>query len=643
MHSKAKTLALVTVLNITLGVGLLAASASAPDRSLSGARETPAVESIRNGLWSDPSVWSGGKVPAQASRVVIPPGITVVYDSASTEALHSLEIKGRLDFSRSVHTNLDVGDITVFPTGRLEIGTREQPIPAGVTARIRLVNEEDGQHALVVHGEAQIHGAPVSPTFTFLARTSEKGQRILELAQPVDWPVGGRIVVAPTGLNPSEVEEFTIASVRGNRVGLDRPLKFLHSGERQYPGEVALLSRNVLITSKDVSKRGHTIFHDGARGGISYAEFAHLGAQAQLGKYPIHFHMARNTMRGTVVEGVSVHDSGNRFITVHSTNGVTLRGNVGYNAIGHGFFVEDGDEVDNVYDGNLGILTMPGKLLPSDAYAAVFWTQNPANTWRGNYAVAGRRGFQFQIPEQLMAMPGHSGNVSPRAVPLQEFRDNTAHTIAREGLRVDGLHLRYQGAPREMVGFRSWNNREYGAYLNAANTGLVEPLFFGSQKGNVVLEGTNLRVRGGRILGKVAADQRAAPVGVIFKAGSNLVLDGVSLEGHRATGGLTPADVTLSLDTEEPVRAAIVNSVLGSQRPIIFGFPRNEGSQLEVRGYQGRADDNFLLYRVDLPSTSRCSVEATRDLQIVANRCPLPAGVSPEMGAPTDPRAVPLR
>lgn len=34
MHSKAKTLALVTVLNITLGAGLLAASASPPGPEL---------------------------------------------------------------------------------------------------------------------------------------------------------------------------------------------------------------------------------------------------------------------------------------------------------------------------------------------------------------------------------------------------------------------------------------------------------------------------------------------------------------------------------------------------------------------------------------------------------------------------------
>lgn len=39
---------------------------------------------------------------------------------------------------------------------------------------------------------------------------------------------------------------------------------------------------------------------------------------------------------------------------------------VGYNTLGHCFFFEDGNEVNNVLIHNLGLVTKPGTLLPSD-------------------------------------------------------------------------------------------------------------------------------------------------------------------------------------------------------------------------------------------------------------------------------------
>ena len=44
---------------------------------------------------------------------------------------------------------------------------------------------------------------------------------------------------------------------------------------------------------------------------------------------------------------------------------------VGYNTLGHCFFMEDGNERDNVLVHNLGLVTKPGSLLPSDRDAAM--------------------------------------------------------------------------------------------------------------------------------------------------------------------------------------------------------------------------------------------------------------------------------
>jgi len=49
------------------------------------------------------------------------------------------------------------------------------------------------------------------------------------------------------------------------------------------------------------------------------------------------------------------------------------------------FFVEDGVEMNNVFDRNLVIeqLSSPGPIR-SDSEPACFWTASPANIWRNN-------------------------------------------------------------------------------------------------------------------------------------------------------------------------------------------------------------------------------------------------------------------
>ena len=135
----------------------------------------------------------------------------------------------------------------------------------------------------------------------------------------------------------------------GTKLTLDAPLEFDHEGDGEYRGEVANLSRNVIVESADPAKaRGHTMFHRDSAGSISYAEFRHLGKEGVLGRYSIHFHLVRDTMRGASVIGASIWDSGNRWITIHGTDYLVVRDCVGYRSVGHGFFLEDGTEVFNV-------------------------------------------------------------------------------------------------------------------------------------------------------------------------------------------------------------------------------------------------------------------------------------------------------
>ena len=87
-------------------------------------------------------------------------------------------------------------------------------------------------------------------------------------------------------------------------------------------------------------------------------------------------------MRGSSVIGASIWDSDNRWLTIHGTNYLVVRDCVGYQSVGHGFFLEDGTEVYNVLDRNLAVQAFRGKPLPKQVLpfdqneGAGFWWAN---------------------------------------------------------------------------------------------------------------------------------------------------------------------------------------------------------------------------------------------------------------------------
>jgi hypothetical protein len=217
---------------------------------------------------------------------------------------------------------------------------------------------------------------------------------------------------------------------------------------------VANLSRNAIIESADPDgTRGHTMYHRDSAGAISFAEFRHLGNEGKLGKYSLHFHRAGDTMRGTSVVGVSIWDSANRWIAIHGTNTLVVRDCVGYRSTGHGFFIEDGTEVENILDRNLGVQAFAGKPLADQVFktdrndGAGFWWANSGNAWIGNVAVeCDQYGFRFDAPEApgvelVLPVRGPDGQrrqVDIRTIPFLRFEGNEAHTQRRYGVNLGG-------------------------------------------------------------------------------------------------------------------------------------------------------------------------------------------------------------
>ncbi len=572
------------------------------------------IKSIKSGAWSDPLIWDSMKIPSFGDNVIISSGTVVTYDVHSTNAIGNLMIDGKLVFSRFKSTNLDVGNIEVSPTGRLEMGTKDYPIPSSHSATIRFVMGTSGENGLMIRGQAEIHGAPIAHTFTKLASDVKKGdstngRSALFVVDDVrDWNPGNKIVITTTGRH-SCTEVNSVLTAMGRSVVTQDPLKCYHSGTEPARADVALLTRNVVITSKNPNLRGHTMFMDNAKGSISYAEFVNLGPENQLGKYPIHFHKMGDASRGMYVQGASIWNSTNRWITIHSSNGIMLKDNVGYNSVGHGYFLESGNEVFNVIDHNIGILTRGGSIIPSDATSSVFWLENPYNRLTNNIAVDGHLyGYWYAVPD-LIEQIGSLGAVNLRSLPILQFENNEAHNNGYYGLRTTAgafYEAKIQTIPLSTIkNFLSWRNTFWGIVLNGRGTIVADSLFFGNRGGaNIVFDGDGNSVRDSHAIGELDDRSQPAAAGVFFFAGTNNTVINSTLEKHNESTLRASADVRVGSEDVE-ITGSIVNTKMLSPRTIIFGYPQYSDTHIMVQNYiapndnHGKVPKNFTLWRID--------------------------------------------
>lgn len=471
----------------------------------SGDSLPPLVRSAQSGPWSAPETWEGGHVPGEGARVQVRTGHTVLYDLDSDEVVRSVHVAGTLEFARDRDTRLDVGLIKVQAgedasengfdcdahmtkprPGQIRpallVGLPGEPVSEGHTALIRLtyidgMDRETCPGIVCCGGRMEFHGTPLKHTWTKLAREAYRNEAVILLKREEigGWEPGDHVILTGTtrqfgykrtrtvsvAERPS-TEERTIKAIKPYVEGglalvtLDRPLEFDHRAEGDYRGEVANLSRNVVVESADPEGvRGHTMFHRFSRGSLSYAEFRHLGKEGVLGKYTLHFHLAGETMRGSSVVGCSFWDSDNRWITIHGTSYLVVRDCVGYRSLGHGFFLEDGTETRNILDHNLAVQALRAKPLPDqvlpydDNLGSGFWWANSLNAFTRNVAAeCDQDGFRFEVVARedfdpvlpVLQADGSRKEVDIRTLPFIRFDDNEAHCQRFFGLNLGGFN-----------------------------------------------------------------------------------------------------------------------------------------------------------------------------------------------------------
>uniref|UniRef100_A0A670JWU2 G8 domain-containing protein n=1 Tax=Podarcis muralis TaxID=64176 RepID=A0A670JWU2_PODMU len=338
---------------------------------------------------------------------------------------------------------------------------------------------------------------------------------ILDLVDEVtSWLPGDKVVIASTDYSMHQAEEFNLLpcpECQTNQVKIDGSPLYLHMGEIvdgvDMRAEVGLLTRNILIQGEMEDscygpnhcqffsfdtfggqikiQKGFTSVH------MSGVELKNMGQQV-LGSYPVHFHLTGDVdERGgynppSYLDNLAIHHCFSRCVAIHGANGLWVKDTIGYDTLGHCFFLEDGTEQRNTFHHNLALLTKAGTILPTDRNEAMcltmrdnvhggyvpvpstdcmavssFWIANPNNNLIENAAAGAQDVGIWYIFHRVPT--GQSEGQYPAGqselTPLGTFHNNRVHSNFKAGLFI-GKGVKTTKASAE-------NPREYLTVDNA--------------------------------------------------------------------------------------------------------------------------------------------------------------------------------
>jgi hypothetical protein len=440
--------------------------------------------------WDDAATWNqGSALPGASDDVVIPAGSAVLLPTAGQA--RTITIDGELHCNDANATKLSAEWVMVM--GRFTCGSPSSPYVDNFTLTLVGLDDKQDHHGMgdkflsaMGSGAIELHGRKRT-SFVRLMRNASAGDTGIWLPSGVDWRSGDKLVIAPTRWNDSgviEAEEVTIASiglVQGSDgttlASLVQPLVYPHYGAAPTTyskpdashawvlderADVGLLTRNIVIQGDGTSNQqnagygGHMMTMRGSTVHASGIELYRMGQKGLLARYPFHWHLVRDAP-GQYIENSSIHESYNRCVTVHGTHRVRVADNVCYDFLGHGYFLENGNEKYNVFDHNLGVLARrPAVPLPGtnpelpletdyrEATAsngpAVFWISHPLNTFTNNSAAGGQgSGYWYHLmptPYDPRNEPGGSDlepdGKAPKDSQFGVFDNNRAYA-SRQG------------------------------------------------------------------------------------------------------------------------------------------------------------------------------------------------------------------
>jgi hypothetical protein len=359
--------------------------------------------SIRPGNWSDPNTWD---VPPTRERNVVIRHDVLIDDGECKR----LDIDGgvaTLDGTLHAYGSVVVRSTLTGSEGSLLFHVENDRVFTGNTspgpvAGLPDFHPEDTGLWALPNSHVKLEGSEVTPWLNAIPKSQigiplsyegvslpciSEGSLVLS-SVPVGWQVGDKLLLA--GLQGSyivaDLTEIDGANIRYSTTQTTFAANAISVEGALLLPKVGNLSRRLSIVSADVQEgntnhRSHTSFMCcGTCSGrvdvtLKNVEFRNLGPRAKLGRYPIHFHHA-NDLSGSSVEGCSiwqdVSEPGSRLVSIHSSQNLIVKNNVGLKSQGHGFFMEAGPESGNQIIKNLCVdVRGPEELPVTNAFGSL--------------------------------------------------------------------------------------------------------------------------------------------------------------------------------------------------------------------------------------------------------------------------------
>lgn len=288
------------------------------------------ITSAGTGLASATATWVGGVVPVVGDKVTIASGHTVTLDGAfhwGDDTSTAISVIGTLKASRVVSSMLTVRGTLAsaglgFRTGTIDFGTPVDPIPAGITATLRL-NESAAMAAnkwiaaFTVTNNLYFCGA-AKRSWTRLSAAVAASATTATVDDATNWAVGDAIGFVGTNTTTA-THRATITAIAGTSITFTPAMAVAKS----IRGPVANFTRNVVVKPFNAAFSTRVLFDMNAGSGgdapfnpeglvkLYNMAFEDLGSSAG-GNIAVEF-TGRDYFRGlsaaAVMDGVAIYST----------------------------------------------------------------------------------------------------------------------------------------------------------------------------------------------------------------------------------------------------------------------------------------------------------------------------------------------